>query len=106
TILPKGNWTALMYAAREGAAQAAQALLEAGASVNLTDPDGTSALLFAIINGHYDTAAVLANRGADPNLGDNAGMAALSAAADMSTLIEIYGRPRRQSWDQLTAIGL
>jgi len=106
TILPKGNWTALMYAAREGAAQAAQALLEAGASVNLTDPDGTSALLFAIINGHYDTAAVLANRGADPNLGDNAGMAALYAAADMSTLIEIYGRPRRQSRDQLTAIGL
>ena len=106
TILPRGNWTPLMIAAREGSLQAAQALVEMGASPNLTDPDGTTALLIAIINGHYDTAAMLVNKGADPNLADSSGMAALYAAADMSTLIEIYGRPARKTSDRLSAVGL
>jgi len=106
TILPRGNWTPLMIAARQGSLEAAQALVEAGASANLTDPDGTTALLVAIINGHYDTAAMLVNKGADPNIGDSAGMAALYAAADMSTLIEIYGRPPQKSSDRLNAVGL
>ena len=106
TILPRGNWTALMYAAREGSLEAAQTLAEAGADLNLTDPDGTTALIIAIINSHYDTAAMLVNKGADPNIGDSAGMAALFAAADMSTLIEIYGRPPRRSNDRLNAVGL
>jgi uncharacterized protein len=106
TILPRGNWTALMFAAREGALEAAQALAEAGADLNLPDPDGTTALLVAIINSHYDTAAVLVNKGADPNIGDSTGMAALYAAADMSSLIEIYGRPPRRTSDRLNAVGL
>ena len=106
TILPRGNWTPLMIAAREGSLEAAQALAEAGASLNLADPDGTTSLLIAIINGHYDTAAMLVNKGADPELGDSTGMAALYAAADMSTLIEIYGRPARKTSDRLNAVGL
>jgi uncharacterized protein len=106
TILPRGNWTPLMIAARQGSLQAAQALVEAGASINLTDPDGLTSLLIAIINGHYDTAAMLVNKGADPNIGDSSGMAALYAAADMSTLIEIYGRPARKTSDRLNAVGL
>src|SRR4029079_10367818 len=53
TVLPKGGWTALMYAARQGAREAARALADAKADLNLTDPDGASALIFAIINGHY-----------------------------------------------------
>ena len=91
TILPRGNWTPLMYAAREGSLEAARALAEAGADLNLTDPDGTTALVLAIINGHYDTAALLVEKGADPNIGDTTGMAALYAAVDMNTLAEIYG---------------
>jgi ankyrin repeat protein len=106
TILPPGSWTPLMYAAREGSADAARALCEAGAQVNLTDPDGTSALLFAIENGHYDTAALLVEKGADPNLADTAGMAALYAAVDMNTLGEVYGRPSRPSPDKLSALDL
>jgi ankyrin repeat protein len=106
TILPRGNWTALMFAARQGALDAAQALVEAGAGINLTDPDGTTPLIIAIINSHYDTAAMLTNKGADPNIADSSGMAALYAAADMSTLIEIYGRPRQKTNDRLTAIDL
>src|SRR6185503_5130959 len=74
---PRGGWTALMFAARQGALDAARALADLGANLNLaalpqTDvplkPEemrsadngiGTSALVFAIINVHYDLAAVL-----------------------------------------------
>ena len=106
TILPRGSWTALLYAARQGSVEAARALAEGGANLNLTDPDGTTALLLAIINGHYDTAAAILEKGADPNLGDSAGMAALYAAVDMNTLPEVYGRPPRNSADQLSAVEL
>ncbi len=106
TILPKGNWTALMYAARQGSTDAARVLSDAGAGVNLADPDGATALLLAIINGHYDTAALLLEKGADPNLADSSGMAALYAAVDMNTLGEVYGRPSRQSSGKLDALGL
>jgi uncharacterized protein len=106
TILPRGHWTALMYAARQGSLEAARTLLEAGADRNLADPDGTTALVLAIINGHYDTAALLAEHGADPNIADTAGMAALYAAVDMNTLGEVYGRPARPSHDKLTALDL
>ena len=93
TVLPKGGWTAVMYAAREGAAEAVRALHEAGADVDALDPDGTSALTVAIINGHYDVAAVLLERGADPNLADKTGMTPLYAAVDMHTLASTFGRP-------------
>jgi len=106
TILPRGSWTPLMYAAREGSTGAARVLAEAGADLNFTDPDGYTALVLAVINSHYDTAAVLLDKGADPNIGDSAGMEALYAAVDMNTLIEIYGRPPRRPSDELTALGL
>ena len=106
TVLPHGHWTALMYAARQGSLEAARALAYSGADLNLTDPDGTTALVLAIFNGHFDTAAMLAEKGADPNIADSTGMAALYAAADMSTLGEIYGRPGRPSTDKLTALML
>jgi ankyrin repeat protein len=96
TVLPHGSWTPLMYAARQGSLGAARVLVEMGADLNLTDPDGTTALLLAIINSHYDTAALLLAKGADPNLADSTGMAALYAAVDMNTLGEVYGRPARQ----------
>src|SRR5437588_455626 len=49
TVLPKGGWTALMYAARQGALDAARALVDAGADLNVADPDGSPALTLAII---------------------------------------------------------
>ena len=106
TILPRGNWTALMYAAREGSTAAARVLADSAAKLNLTDPDGYTPLVLAIINSHYDTAAALLDKGADPNIGDASGMAALYATVDMNTLIEIYGRPARKSRDELNALGL
>ena len=106
TILPHGDFTPLMYAARQGSADAARVLCEAGAEVNAVDPDATSSLLFAIINGHYDTAAVLLEHGADANLADSAGMGPLFAAVDMNTLGEVYGQPPRPSTDKLSALNL
>ena len=101
TILPHGNWAPLMYAARDGGVDAVRALAKAGADVNATDPDGTTALIFAIMNAHYDTANAILEAGADPNIVDKAGMAALYAAVDMSSLGEVYGMPPRKVNDTL-----
>ncbi len=106
TILPRGHWTPLMYAARQGSLAAARVLVEAHADPNLTDPDGTTALVLAIINAHYDAAAMLLDKGADPNIADTAGMAALYAAVDMSTLGEVYGRPSRTFTDENSPLDL
>jgi uncharacterized protein len=93
SVLPKGGWTALMYAARQGSGAAAAALAEAHADLNAVDPDGSSALLFAIINGHYDLASRLVEKGADVNLGDRTGATPLYSAVDMHTLPTSFGRP-------------
>src|SRR6185436_7238469 len=106
TILPRGNWTPLMYAARDGAPDATRVLLDAGAQINAVDPDGTTPLVRAIWNSHYDTAKVLLDRGADPNLLDTAEMGALYAAVDNSSLGEIYGSPARKVKDTATAIDI
>src|SRR6185369_9835696 len=47
TVLPRGGWSAAMFAAREGAADAVRALADAGANLDLVDPEGTSALIIA-----------------------------------------------------------
>jgi uncharacterized protein len=104
TFLPKGGWTPLMYAAREGATESVRTLAEGGADLNATDAEGATALLRAITNSHYDTAAALIEAGANPNLADTAGMAALYAATDMSSLGEVYGRPPRRVNDRHTAV--
>jgi uncharacterized protein len=106
TILPHGSWTPLMYAARQGSLDAARTLIDRGASLNLTDPDGSTALEIAIINGHYDTAALLTEKGADPNIADTSGTAALYATVDMNTLGEVYGHPARPTTSKMTALDL
>ena len=106
TVLPRGGWTPLMYAARQNAIDAARALADAGADLDVADPDGTSALVFAIINGHFDLAQLLLEKGADPNVADEKGMAALYAAVDMHTLDETVGRPNPKPHGRLDAAGL
>ena len=95
---PQGGLTALMFAARQGAIDAARALAEAGANLNVQDPDGTTALTFAIINAHYDVAALLLEKGADPNVADATGMTPLYAAVEIHTM-EMYPerKPLRKS---------
>lgn len=106
TVLPVGGWTALMYAARQDAADAALALVESGADLNAQDADGSTALQFAIMNAHYDLAAKLLEAGADPNVADRTGMTALYVAVDMVTLGREIGRPERPSFDVLGPVDI
>ena len=106
TALPKGGWTPLMYAARQGSIDAAKALLEAGANPNLTDPDGTTAIMIAIINAHFDLAAMMAEKGVDLNIADTSGMTALYAAVDMHTLPAMLSRPAPKVTDKLDSAAL
>jgi ankyrin repeat protein len=106
TALSRGGLTPLMFAARQGAVDAAAALTAAGADLNLTDPDGMSALVIAIINGHFDVAGTLLDKGADPNVADVAGMAALYAAVDMHTLDPMINRPPPRPTGNLSAVDL
>jgi len=92
-VQPVGDWTPLMFAARDGAIDAVRALADSGADLNLVDPDGTTALTLAILNGHFDTAAALLEKGADPNVADKNGMTPLYAAVDMHTIQTVFGRP-------------
>ena len=93
SILPLGSWTPLMYAARENALAAGEALVASGANLDLVDPDGATALVIAIINAHYELAEQLLRAGADPNVVDNeAGMGPLYAAVDMHRLAVGHGR--------------
>jgi ankyrin repeat protein len=76
----QGGFTALHYAARDGFATAALALVDAGVNVNMpTDGDRSTPMIVAVVNGHYDLALTLLARGADPNLANDDGMTPLFA---------------------------
>lgn len=84
--LPLGGLTPLLFAARQGCLDCAKILVDKGAGINETDPNGISPTLIAIINGHYDVAGFLLDKGADPNLADSTGRTALYAAVDFHTM--------------------
>ena len=65
--IPRGGSTPFLFAARAGDIECAKLLLAAGANVNDTAPDGTSALVMAAYSDHGDFAAFLLDHGADPN---------------------------------------
>jgi ankyrin repeat protein len=106
TVLPRGGWTPLMYAARQDARDALRALSAAHADLNAVDPDGTTALTLAIINAHYDAASLLLELGADPNVADARGMTPLYAAVDMHTLDETPGRPAPRRTDAIDSLAM
>jgi ankyrin repeat protein len=83
---PRGGFTALLFAAREGDVASGRTLVSAKADVNLADPDGTTPLIEAIINFHFDFAMFLLEHGADPNARDSRGRGPLYAATDMHSL--------------------
>jgi ankyrin repeat protein len=92
----QGGLTALHFAARQGSAAAAKALVDGGASVNLPSPgDKATPLLVAVINGHFDLAAMLVDSGADPNLVSDAGVSPLYATVNVQWApIAAYPQPR------------
>ena len=79
-----GGMTALHFAAREGHSDAARALLDGGADVNLVSGgEHTSPMVEAIINGHLDLAKFLLDHGADPKIANIDRLTALYATIDM-----------------------
>ena len=80
----QGGMTPLLFAARQGFTEVANALLDAGVDVNQRKAgDKVSALLTATINGHFDVAKMLLDRGADPNLTAENGVGPLYAAINL-----------------------
>lgn len=77
-----GGMTALLYAAREGHMEAARALVEGGADVNVANADKFTPLVMSITNGHFDLALYLLDHNADPNLASLSGLTALYAVVD------------------------
>jgi ankyrin repeat protein len=105
-ILPHGGWTALMYAARQDAVNAAGMLADLKTDLNAVDADGTTALELAVINLHYDLATLLLSKGADPNVADSTGMTALYAAVDMRSPAGMMTRPEPKLRDEIDATGM
>ena len=63
---PVGGLTAMLYAARDGCYDCVEALIAAGANVNVPTPEGVTPLMIALDNDHNDVAKLLLDRGANP----------------------------------------
>jgi len=77
-----GGLNALLYAARSGCYECVEALIAAGADVNLPTPEGVTPLMIALDNEHNDIAKLLMDKGADLNVWDWWGRTALWIAVD------------------------
>ena len=64
--LDNPGWNALTYAATGGQNDVVRVLLDAGANVNASGPNGTTALMMAVRGGHAATVDLLLEKGADP----------------------------------------
>jgi len=79
---PFGGLTALLYAARDGCYDCVEALMAAGADVNLPTPEGVTPLMIALDNDDNDIAKLLLDHGANPGAWDWYGRTALYIAVD------------------------
>ena len=75
-----GGLTPLLYAARGGCYACVEALVAAGADVNLPTPEGVSPIMIALDNGHNGVAKLLMDRGGNPHVWDVYGRTALYIA--------------------------
>lgn len=99
-VYSRGGLTALMFAARQGAIESGQILLDAGADINKPEPDyGFTPLLEAIFNDHYDFAAMLVNHKASLKEG------ALYLTVEMRNLDYQGNRPRKAVTGKLDELG-
>jgi ankyrin repeat protein len=91
----EGGLTPLLFAARQGAIESADVLIEAGADMNLKEPQyGFTPMQTAIFNGHYDFAARLIEKGANVNDGS------LYTAIEMRNLATYSNRPNPPDTDK------
>ena len=77
------GYTALVYAANVGSAEAVKLLLDAGAKVNAKAGDGRTALIGAVQGGYKDVVDALLAAGADAKAQDEAKTTPLHIAAAM-----------------------
>src|SRR5262249_699958 len=89
---PVGGLTALLYAARDGCYDCVEALIGAGADVNVPTPEGVTALMLTLDNHHTDIGKLLLDRGANPNLWDWWGRTALYIAIDRKETLSTGAR--------------
>lgn len=80
-----GGLTALLYAARGGCYPCAEALVSAGADVNLPTPEGVTPLMIALDNNQNGVAKFLMDHSANPHVWDVYGRTALYIAVDKKT---------------------
>jgi uncharacterized protein len=104
----KGGLTPLIYAVREGNADAVNALLKAGADINeVSAGDHSSPLLIATINGQFDLAKMLLDRGANPKLASDAGATPLYATINMQWIPKAsYPQPAARTKQSITYLAL
>jgi ankyrin repeat protein len=104
----QGGMTALLLASRQGYADAAQALVAAGADVNqVAEGDKTSPLLIATINGHFDLAEYFLAHGANPNLVAENGVGPLYAALNCEWAQKsLYPQPQAYEQQKTTYLQL
>ena len=81
--------TPISLAAWTGGVAAAEALLAAGADVNLRGDDGEFPLYYAVKSGHLDIARALVEHGADVNAANTDGDTMLHAVVDESDSVEM-----------------
>jgi ankyrin repeat protein len=81
------HWTPLMHAIHKNQAGAVEALLDAGANVNLVSGN-TTALILAAGYGETDIVRLLLTHGANPQLAARPGVTALAAAVGGSRDID------------------
>src|SRR6185295_12804452 len=100
--------TPLLFAVRDGNADAVQTLLKAGADINqVSGGDHTSPLLMATINGQFDLAKALLERGANPKLASDAGATPLYATINVQWAAKsLYPQPTAQQQQKTTHLEL
>lgn len=74
------GWPPVIHAVHKNQLGTASALIDGGADVNRSDPDGMTALMMAAGYGNDDMVTLLLSRGADPKLADEKGRRALDYA--------------------------
>lgn len=92
---PVGGLTALLYASRNGCSDCVDALIGAGADVNVPTPEGVTPLMMSLDNDHNDVANLLLDRGASPHVVDWWGRTALWVVIDRKEALSGGGRGGR-----------
>jgi ankyrin repeat protein len=80
---PTGGLTPLLYAARSGCLGCVAAMIEAGADIDLPNPDGMTPLIMANDNRNHEVALYLLAHGANPHTWDWWGRTPLYVAVTM-----------------------